>query len=320
MDRILVVAVKELDGVCRSRIELAARRNEFRACFFDSVEEALPHLQEAEVVFGQSVTLARNAPRLRWLCTPSAGVEQFTVPGTFLSPDAVLTNSSGAYGVTIAEHVVMVTLEILRRQPEYDRITAQRLWHRSLPVRSIKGSRVLLLGTGDIGQETAKRFRAFEPASLVGYNRSGMNPGRLFDRIAGANSLAPEIKTADIIIISLPNTVDTFHLLDADRLSMLHDGALIVNVGRGSVIDENALVEELRNGRLFAALDVFEQEPLPPDSPLWTCPSLMITPHISGNMTLEYTKDRIVSLFLEDFDNYCSGRRLKRLVDLKKGY
>ena len=320
MERILVVTLKELSAAHKNRIEYVASRNGFTARFLDSPEEALPYLADAEVIFGQSAKLAQNAPRLRWLCTPSAGVEHFTAPGVFLNPYAVLSNSSGAYGVTIAEHTVMVTLEALRKQPEYAGIIARRQWRRDLPVRSIKDSRVTLLGTGDIGQETAKRLRAFGPASMVGFNSSGKNPDGLFDRVVTVDSLNRTLSVTDILIISLPLTEKTYRLLDKSRLSLLPDGALIVNVGRGAVTDEAALVAELRNRRLFAALDVFEREPLPPDSPLWECPNLILTPHISGNMTLEYTKDRIVSLFLEDFENYCAGKPLKRRVDLKKGY
>ena len=131
------------------------------------------------------------------------------------------------------------------------------------------------------------------------------------------DSVLPE---TDILIISLPGTAETLHMLDTRRLAMLPDHALIVNVGRGAVIDQQALESELRSGRLLAALDVFEQEPLPDDDPLWTCPNLLITPHIAGNMTLPYTRRRIVELFLEDFENYCAGKPLARQVDLQRGY
>ncbi|MBR5010182.1 MAG: NAD(P)-binding domain-containing protein, partial [Clostridia bacterium] len=189
-----------------------------------------------------------------------------------------------------------------------------------LPVRSVKDSRIAFLGTGDIGREAARRFSAFDPASMVGINRSGSDRSGLFDRVINVNELDAALENAEILVISLPKTQETVRLLDKRRLSLLPDGALIVNVGRGAVIDETALAMELRAGRLLAALDVFEQEPLPDGSPLWDCPNLLITPHISGNMTLEYTKNRLVAMFLEDFENYCTGRPLKHMVDLKKGY
>ena len=320
MKRKLIVVNDALNDGHRALIHGAAEKNGFEALFFDTSAQALPFLADAEIVFGQSRTLAKNSPRLRWLCTPSAGIDQFTAPGAFASPDAVLTNSSGAYGVTIAEHIVMATLEMLRRQIDYAAIVSRREWVRNLPVRSIKGSRITLLGTGDIGREAAVRLRAFDPACLLGVNRSGKKTQGLFDRVISQEQLDSVLPETDILVISLPGTKETWHMLDARRLKLLPGQALVINVGRGTVIDQKALENELREGRLCAALDVFEQEPLPPDDPLWDCPNLLIAPPVAGNMTLPYTKDRIVELFLEDFENYCAGRPLKRRVDLKKGY
>ena len=190
--------------------------------FFNSDAEALPFLADAEIVFGQSAALAKNAPALRWLCTPSAGVNQFMGDHVFASPDAVLTNSSGAYGVTIAEHIVMLTLEALRRQKEYSAIVARREWKRDLPVRSIRDSRITLLGTGDIGREAAIRLRAFGPACLRGVNRSGSNPGGLFDAVAKQENLAQVLPETDILIASLPGTAETFHMAAARSSTSRH--------------------------------------------------------------------------------------------------
>ena len=320
MSKKLVTVIAALDESQRARIAAAAEKHGFEALFFDSDAAALPALGDAEIAFGVSAALAKNSPRLRWQCTPSAGVNQFMGKGVFASPDAVLTNSSGAYGVTIAEHVIMITLEVLRRQKDYNAIVSRREWFRDLPVRSIKDSRITLLGTGDIGRECALRLRAFGPRTLTGVNRSGRNPGDLFDRIVLQDQLDGLLPETDILIVTLPGTAETFHMLDASRLAMLPDAALVVNVGRGTVIDQQALEKELRAGRLCAALDVFEQEPVPAGDSLWDCPNLLMAPHVAGNMTLPYTKARIVELFLEDFENYCAGRPLARQVNLEKGY
>ena len=320
MNRKMVVVNDALEEKHRTRIRAAAEKQRFDVFFYANEAEALPHLADAEIVFGQSAVLAKHSPALRWLCTPSAGVNQFLGAGVFASRDAVLTNSSGAYGVTIAEHIVMVALEMLRRQQDYNALVARRQWRRDLPVRSIRDSRITLLGTGDIGREAAIRLRAFGPACLRGVNRSGSNPQNLFDEIRPQEQMDPLLPDTDILILSLPSTAETYHILSAHRLALLPDGALIVNVGRGSAIDQAALERELRAGRLQAALDVFEQEPLPADDPLWDCPNLLLTPHVAGNMTLPYTKDRIAALFLEDFENYCAGRPLRRQVSLEKGY
>jgi len=320
MKRKMIIAEPLPDEKHRKAIETAAETHGFSALFFENPEDALPELSDAEIVFGKDVILAKNAPKLRWLCTPFAGFDPFTAPGCFANPEAVLTNSSGAYGVTISEHVVMLILEMLRRQPEYSEIVRRREWRRDLPVASIRGSRITLAGTGDIGCETAVRLRVFEPAGLTGINRGGRNPRGLFDRIVRQEETDSVLPETDVLVISLPGTKETFHMLDARRLALLPDGALVINVGRGPVIDQKALEKELRAGRLRAALDVFETEPLPADDSLWDCPNLLMAPHVAGNMTLPYTRDRIVELFLEDFENYCAGRPLARQVDLKRGY
>ena len=320
MSRNLIVTIAQLTEQHRAHIRSAAGAQGFTVTFFEEDAEAIPVLPDAEILFSQSGRLARLAPRLRWQCTPSAGINQFTAPDTFVSAETLLTNSSGAYGVTIAEHIVMVTLDLMRRQQEYAQIVARREWRRDLAVRSIRDCRVTLLGTGDIGQETAIRLRAFTPARLIGVNRSGANPRGLFDAVFAQEQLPTLLPETDLVILSLPGTADTDRMIDEERLSLLPDGAFLVNVGRGNAVDQRALERELRAGRLFAALDVFEKEPLPREHPLWDCPNLLITPHVAGNMTLPYTQDRIVELFLEDFENYCAGRPLKRQVDLNRGY
>ena len=320
MSRLLVVCVPELLPEQTARIRSVAEQAGFSVRFLDAVPEDGAELREAEVILGSDPALSRQAPRLRWLCTSFAGVNQFMSPDAFANPDALLTNSSGAYGVTIAEHLIMVTLMALRRQIEYNRIVANRQWIRRLPMRSIHGSRVLLLGTGDIGQEAAKRLRAFEPAEIIGVNRGGRNPHQLFDRVFPVDQLDQLLPDADLVMISLPGTPETHHLLGPRQLKLLPDHALLVNVGRGPVIDGQALEAELRAGRLMAALDVFEEEPLPPDHSLWSCPRLIITPHVAGDTSLPYTLERIVTLFLEDFQRYVAGLPLLRLVDRTRGY
>ena len=316
----IVVVLPNLNDSHRQRIRDAAEGHGLEVCFFDHVRDSLPALADAEIVLGQSAQLAQNAPKLKWICTPSAGVNQFVGTGVFASPNAILSNSSGAYGVTIAEHTVMMLLSLFRRRLDYDTIVAHREWKRDLPIRSIRDGRFILAGTGDIGQEIAIRLRAFGPKSVIGVNRSGKNPRGLFDRVVPVSeweSLLPEV---DALILSLPGTPETTHLLGEKQLSLLPDGAVVINVGRGTVIEQEALKKELQAGRLSAALDVFEKEPLGKDDPMWDCPNLILTPHIAGNMTLPWTVQRIVDLFLEDLNRYMKGEALHRQVNLEKGY
>ena len=257
MSRILAVTISQLTAEQREAIRAAAEAGGLEPRFFEREEDALEAMAETEVLFSQSPKLARHAPGLRWQCTPSAGVDALTAPEVFPNPETVLTNSSGAYGVTIAEHVIMVTLEIMRRQQEYNRIVADRVWRRDLPVRSLRNCRALLIGTGDIGQETAIRIRAFGPASLTGMNLSGRNPGALFDRIIRREELEEILPETDLAVLSLPGTAESRGLLGETELALLPDGAILVNVGRGSAICQKALEKELRSGRLRAALDEF---------------------------------------------------------------
>ena len=320
MSRSLIVSLPDLPAAEAARIRETAGAHGFETRFFDRFSDAQPFLADAEVILSASPKFAREAPSLRWLCTPFAGNDLFLAPDAFANPDALLSNSSGAYGVTISEHVVMVLLEILRRQPEYRSHIERREWVRRLPIRSVFGSRVTLLGTGDIGQETLRRLRGFSPACINGVNRSGRNPEGLFDRIVKRGDLDRLLPETDLLVISLPATADTRRMIGEKELKLLPDSAVIINVGRGSVIDQAALEKELRSGRLSAGLDVFETEPIPPDSTLWDCPRLVITPHVAGDTTLPHTMERIVDLFLEDLENYCSGRPLARLVDRTLGY
>ena len=321
MNRRLVVSLSELTPEQRAAIANAAERNGFEALFFMDNASALPALADAEIVFGAGTELIANAPALRWFCTPQAGVNQYLAEDAFASPDAILSNSSGAYGTTIAEHIVMVTLEMMRRAPEYAQLVERREWARGLRIRSIRDARITLLGTGDIGREAAIRLRAFSPKRIVGINRSGVDPSGLFDRVVPREQADSWLSETDLVILSLPGTQETDGFLDERRLCLLPEDAFLVNVGRGNAIDQRALERLMRAGRFAgAALDVFEREPVAREDSLWQCPRLLITPHIAGNMTLPYTVKRIVELFLEDFENYCAGRPLRRAIDKARGY
>lgn len=164
----------------------------------------------------------------------------------------------------------------------------------------------------------AKKLKMMPSRLLIPLH--GNNPGNLFDQVQTPEKLASLLTDTDILIISLPGTKETFHLISTPQLSRLPDHAVIINVGRGTVVDQEALEEELQNGRLYAGLDVFEKEPLPAESVLWDSPRAVITPHVAGDTSLPHTVDRIVDLFLEDFENYCTGRPLLRQVDRLIGY
>lgn len=315
MRRVLFVDIPILTERQRAAIVSEARRRGFEVTF------DVKDVADAEIIFGANADLLSRAPKLKWLCVPSAGAEQYLKPALEDREGVMLSNSSGAYGVTIAEHIVMVTLMLMRREMEYAALVAGRGWRRDLPIRSIKDCRVTLLGTGDIGREAALRLKAFGPRSITGINRGGRSPGAMFDAVTAIDGLDAVLPETDLLVMSLPSTSETQNILDDRRLRRMPTDAFIVNVGRGSAIDEAALARQLREGRFAGvALDVFVHEPLPADDPLWECPRLLVTPHVAGNMTLGYTVERIVALFLEDFGRYCDGAPLLRRVEPGKGY
>lgn len=317
----ILVSIIQLTPAHREAITAAARALGYEVRFCDGGPQALLEAADAEILFTADPALPGVAKGLKWLCVPSAGVEPYLSPDVYANPTAMLTNSSGAYGVTISEHIVMATLTLMRRQLDYAALVARHGWRRDLPIRSIRGSHVTLLGTGDIGREAAKKLRAFGPERIVGFNRTGRDPGGCFDRVLPMSELDAVLPDTDLLVMALPGTPGTAGVMDERRLRLLPAEAFLVNVGRGSAIDQGALMRLMTGGHLLgAALDVFETEPLPPDDPLWDCPRLLITTHVSGNMTLGYTLDRIVALFLEDLENYCAGRPLERLVDRELGY
>ncbi|WP_295856584.1 D-2-hydroxyacid dehydrogenase [uncultured Oscillibacter sp.] len=320
MSRIICVVNEFITDAHRRQIDAAAEKHGFSVRYYQTKADASGHLADCEVLFGHWRSLLKEAPMLKWYCCSYAGVDPYQPPFRF--PEGVLlTNSSGAYGVTISEHIMMVTLMLQRRMLDYAQIVRDRGWTNDLPVRSIQGSRLTLLGTGDIGTTFAQRAKAFCPASVTGVNRSGRVPDPVYDRVMPMAELDRVLPETDILVMSLPSTPETVGILSRERLALLPESAILVNVGRGSAIDQDALMDELNAGRLAgAALDVMTPEPLPADHPLWTTKNLLITPHVAGNMTLGYTCNKTVSMFCDDLENYAEGRPLKHLVDLKRGY
>ncbi|MBR4759908.1 MAG: D-2-hydroxyacid dehydrogenase [Lachnospiraceae bacterium] len=315
----LVVAFPALDEEKKQQITDHVSGCGYSVVFCDDQETALQEAADAEVVFGMNAALAKAGANIKWACTPSAGVDHFlpVVAGT----DIMLSNSSGAYGLTISEHIVLVTLEIMRRRPEYVNLVRERTWKNDLPISSIHDARITFVGTGDIGKQAAIRMKAFGPKSMTGVNRRGQNPDGLFDKIVTLADIDQILPETDLLVLSLPSTQETIGLLTEERLQLLPETSYLVNVGRGNVLDQLALERMLREGKLGgAALDVFEKEPLDKDSSLWDCPRLVLTTHVAGNWTLPYTVNKIVEMFLVDFDHYCKGEPLDNRVDLQAGY
>lgn len=187
-------------------------------------------------------------------------------PSVFANPDCMLTNSN-SYGVTIAEHVVMVTLMLLRRMPGIRGHCPGPGVVNQLPIRSIRDNEFTLLGTGNIGINVAERLRGMGAAKIIGLSRSGRAvPG--FDAVSPISRLDEILPSVKVLIMSLPGTPETVHILNRDRIALLPRDAYVINVGRGTAIEQKPLIEALNSGRLAgAALDVMDPEPLPRTTP-----------------------------------------------------
>ena len=323
MSRDICVYLEFLTPAHRAQIENAAREAGFSVHFFglDQFEEARACLQHCEVLYAHDLALLKAAPAsLQWYCCSFAGVDIYCKdPSVFANPQCLLTNSSG-YGVTIAEHVVMVTLMLLRRMPEYEEVVRQRSWSNQLPIRSIRDNEFTILGTGNIGTNVAQRLRGMGAAKITGLSRSG-RPSADFDQVLPISRLDEVLPETKILVMALPSTPETENILSRERIALLPPEAYVSNVGRGTALDQDALTEALNSRRLAgAALDVMVPEPLPPDHPLWNARNLILTPHVSGNMTLGYTCDVNVEMFCRDLANYAAGRPLVNLVDRTLGY
>ncbi len=323
MSRDICIYQEFLTNAHRDQIRRTAESLGFTPHFFslDQFQEARDCVQHCEVLYAHSPQLLREAPAsLQWYCCSFAGVDPYCKdPGLFANPDCLLTNSN-VYGVTIAEHVVMVTLMLLRRMPEYGEVVRKHSWSNQLPIRSIRDNEFTILGTGDIGRHVARRMRGMGAARIVGLSRSG-TPHPDFDQVLPISALDAVLPQVKILVMALPGTAETVHILNRERIALLPPEAYVINVGRGTALDQQALTEALNAGRLAgAALDVMDPEPLPQDDPLWTARNLVLTPHVSGNMTLGYTCDENVARFCADLANYAAGRPLAGLVDRTRGY
>lgn len=277
----------------------------------------LDEIENAEIIIG-------DIPReyygrlgdLKWLQLTSAGADKIVYGGA-VSKNTLLTNASGAFGEIIAEYVIGGILCLYRDLFTYRKNQSGKLWHDTQKERMILGSRALILGCGNIGQCVSERLRAFG-AFTAGVRRSREKCAS-FDETYSVELLDELLPLADIIVCALPKTPDTEHLLNRERLSLVKKDALVVNVGRGSVIDTNALCEKLESGQLYGAvLDVFEREPLEKSFSLWEMENVLITPHISG-VSFGHsarTERLIAEICAENLRRYIAGEPLKNIVRL----
>ena len=289
--------------------------------------ESMTAIAEAEAYFGFGIPrplfLASHA--LRWVHSAAAGVGNALFP-EMVASDVLLTNSAGVHAIPIAEYVVAGVLHFFRGLDVALVQQRESRWDKRFfvaddsPVREVVGARVLIVGAGGIGGQVATRLTALG-AACVGIRRHperGIPEG--FQRVVGPDALDAELGSADVVVLAAPLTRESKGLFDADRLKRIKNGAILVNVSRGALIDEVALADVVRSGHLRGAvLDVFREEPLAEQSPLWQLRSALLTPHISPVSPGRFWP-RALELFCDNWRRYDRGEALRNLVDKHAGY
>lgn len=273
---------------------------------------------QAEIMVGWNIPreAVQRATRLKWVHSTAAGVDQLLYPEVY-ERDIVITSSSGIHQ-PLVEHVFAVMLAFSRRLHVAVRHQLARRWDRARVVGDeVSGTTLGILGLGTIGREIAEKARAFG-MRVIGTKRTpGALPG--VDRVLPPEGLGEVLRESDVVVVVLPLTGDTRGLIGEQELRLMKRTALLINVGRGPIVQEAALVRALREGWIAgAALDVFEREPLPADSPLYDFENVILTPHVSG--TSPRYMDRAVPLLCENLKRYVRGEPLLNVVDKERGY
>ena len=285
-----------------------------------SLEEACKFIEEAEIVLGnryfiQSLPFAK---KLRWMQSNSVGVDIIlTEKQRLLDKSIILTCARGVYDAELAEHTITLLLSLFRNMHLLRDEQREHSWQRHR-LRTLHGSRCLILGWGSLAQEIARLITAMGGRVSAVRNRPCDSEERGI-RLFGQQTWQARLPETDALIICLPKTSETHHFVNGPILNQLSDNAFVINIGRGGTLDDQALLESVQAGKLAgAALDVFENEPLPPSHPMWAEPRIVVTPHVGRS--LEGPEYKWQSLFEENLARYVRGEALLNIVNYEKGY
>ena len=311
-----ILVVFPVDEAHRKHLE----ENAPEAEFVYAVKEDAQMVENANIIIGNPHrSLLKHAKNLEWVQLGSAGSNLYVEDGV-LPANVLLTNATGSFGLSISEYMISMVLNLFLKQNLYQENQKNHLWRDEGRVKSIYGSTALIIGLGDIGCEFAKRFKALG-GHTIGVKRTDSQKPDFVDELFLMDKLADLLPRADVVTLSLPETKETHKFFDADKLKLMKKGSILINVGRGTAVDTDALCDALNTGHLSgAALDVTDPEPLPADHPLWDAKNILITPHVSGGLNLPETYERIIALCADNIGRYLRGDKLRNLVDFKTGY
>jgi glyoxylate/hydroxypyruvate reductase A len=320
VDRERLRVIHEPDLIPRAR-HAADHDGERPSLDGPELERWLAILRSADVLFDLDwyapADMPTNAPKLRWVQTSRSGVGESLRRSGLDRSEIVFTNAAGVHAVPLTEFVVLGLLWLLKDVP---RLEAEQALHAWLPsvTRVLAGRRILLIGLGGLGRRVASTLACLD-VEVWGLRRSEAPAPEGVARSIRPDELEAALGEVDGLVVAVPYTAETHHLIGARELAALPAGATVLNIARGGVIDEEALVEALASGHLGgAALDVFEHEPLPPDSPLWDLPNVLISPHRASVVDAE--NSLIVDLFVDNLRRFLGDRPLRNIYDRERGY
>lgn len=300
-----------------------------RVLQLSSYERLDQEIADADVYVGWSLRPQQllSARNLRWIHATAAGVSQLLTP-ELLARDILLTNSRTVQGPVVAEHVIALVLALAKCLPSALHHQARRewaqtkMWNEHPRPRELAGATLGLVGFGTIGRETARRALALDMRVLAVRQHPERGAGEFANsavEVLGLDRLDDLLARAEYVVLTAPETPRSAGLIDAGRLARMRADAFLINVSRGSLVDEAAVVAALRAGRIAgAALDVFQTEPLPPDSPLWDAPNLLLTPHTAA--VVDGLWERHYELIAENLRRFLAGAPLLNRVDKRLGY
>lgn len=277
-------------------------------------------VQEANFIIGNvPASMIAASKNLEVLQLEWAGADAYLKPG-ILDKSTLLCNATGAYSRSVAEHAIALTFMLMKKLYLYRDAQNDRTWIDYGTVTSPVGATVLVVGLGDIGKRYAEIMQAMG-AYVIGVKR---RPGEIpacVQELVLTDSLDEVLPRADIVFSILPNTKATAGLFTAERFAMMKNSALFVNCGRGNVVSSDVLMQALNKEEIAAAaIDVFEQEPLPKESPLWKQKNLVLTPHVAGSFHLPYTLECIVDIACENLTHWQKGEECRNIIDFETGY
>ncbi|MFC1918763.1 D-2-hydroxyacid dehydrogenase [Chloroflexota bacterium] len=277
-------------------------------------------LAAVEVIYGNGLpqNLIARAPKLKWIQVTSAGANRFLDKDMVESP-VILTNTSGIHAIPISEFVLGLMLMFVKQVPFLFQTKQEKQWKR-FPSAVLRSKTVGIIGLGSIGKEVARLAKAFGMRVLA-IRRSAKTAGRAryVDVLLPQNQLRPLLEESDFVVLSPPLTPETANLIGEKELQTMKPTAYLINIARGGIVDEEALIHAIEDKWIAGAgLDVFATEPLPADSKLWELPNLVLSPHISGSM--EGYNQQANKVFLENLTRYLNGNKLFNMVNKKKGY